>query len=163
MLISPVVKLSAVYSNSGRGTLDKDLYGSGDHRDRLCREMMERGYKAVTADQRKKWIDKKKDVPIVDTMTLESRYEKQHILAAMQFEFTIPEMKRMDHKKGEFLKLFCPDKDRTLFSSCRFVECSRSLNAAMWAANPGRKNLHRYSCGIIGLSQAEYPIAKGEK
>jgi len=130
----------------------------------FAKEMMEGGYKAVTADQLKKWVDEKKDVLIVDTMPLEASYKKQHIPAAVQLEFPIPEMKEIDDKKkAEFLKLLGPDKDRLTVFYCGFVECTRSHNAAMWAVNLGYRNVYRFPGGIMGWDQAGYPTAKGEK
>ncbi len=129
-----------------------------------AREMMEGGYKAVTAEQLKKWVDEQKPMLIVDTMPLEASYKKQHIPAAVQIEFPIPEMKEMDDKKkAEFLKLLGPKKDRLIVFYCGFVECTRSHNAAMWAVNLGYKNVYRFPGGIMGWAQAGYPTAKGEK
>ncbi|MEJ2719102.1 MAG: rhodanese-like domain-containing protein, partial [Deltaproteobacteria bacterium] len=65
----------------------------------FAKEMMEGGYKAVTAEQLKKWIDEKKNLLIVDTMPLEASFKKQHIPGAVQIEFPIPEMKKIDKKK----------------------------------------------------------------
>jgi rhodanese-related sulfurtransferase len=130
----------------------------------FAREIMEGGYKAVTADQLKKWTDEKKEVLIVDTMPLEESYKKEHVPGAVQIEFPIPEMKEIDDKKkAEFLKLLGPDKDRLMVFYCGFVECTRSHNAAMWAVNLGYKNVYRFPGGIMGWAQAGYPTAKGDK
>lgn len=130
----------------------------------FAREMMEGGYKVVTADQLKKWVDEKKDMIIVDTMPLEKSYVKQHVPGAVQIEFPIPEMKEIDDKKkAEFLKLLGPDKNRPIVIYCGFVECTRSHNGAMWAVNLGYKNVYRFPGGIMGWAQAGYPTAKGDK
>ena len=127
-------------------------------------EMMKGTYKAVTANQRKKWIDEKKDPLIVDTMPMESSSKKQHIPAAVRFEFPVPEMNEMDEKKkAEFLKLSGQDKERTPVFNCGFVECTGSHNAAMWEVNLGCKNAYRFPGGIMGRSQADLPTIKGEK
>ncbi len=79
----------------------------------FAREMMDGGYKAINADELKKWTDAKKDMLIVDTMPFEASYKKQHIPGAVQIEFPIPEMKAMDEsKKAEFVKVLGPNKDR---------------------------------------------------
>lgn len=127
-------------------------------------EMMKGGYKAITAEQLKKWIDEKKDMLIVDTRPLEAKYKKKHVPAAVQIEFPIPEMKQMDEKKkAEFTKLLGQNKDRPIVFYCGFVECTRSHNAAMWATNLGYKNVYRFPGGMMGWTQAGYPTAKGEK
>ncbi len=130
----------------------------------FAKEMMEGGYKAVTAEQLKKWVDEKKPMLIIDTMPLEASYKKQHVPGAVQMEFPIPEMKEMDDaKKAEFIKLLGPDKDRLIVFYCGFVECTRSHNGAMWAVNLGYKNVYRFPGGIMGWDQAGYPVAKGDK
>lgn len=130
----------------------------------FAKELMEGGYKVVTTDQLKKWVDEKKDMVIVDTMPLEASYVKQHVPGAVQIEFPIPEMKEIDDKKkAEFIKLLGPDKNRTIVVYCGFVECTRSHNGAMWAVNLGYKNVYRYPGGIMGWIQAGYPAAKGAK
>jgi rhodanese-related sulfurtransferase len=125
----------------------------------FAREMMDGGYKAVNAEDLKKWVDAKKDMLIVDTMPFEASYEKRHIPGAVQIEFPIPEMKEMDDtKKAEFTKVLGPDKDRLIVFYCGFTECTRSHNAAMWALKLGYKNVYRFPGGIEGWAQAGYSI-----
>ena len=125
----------------------------------FAKEIMDGGYKAVNADDLKKWVDAKKDMLIVDTMPLEASYKKRHIPAAVQMEFPIPEMKEMDDtKKAEFVKLLGPNKDRLIVFYCGFTECTRSHNAAMWALKLGYTNVYRFPGGIEGWSQAGYPV-----
>jgi thiosulfate/3-mercaptopyruvate sulfurtransferase len=129
----------------------------------FAREIASGGYKSVTVDELKKWVDEKKDLLIVDTMPLEASYRKQHVPGAVPMEFPIPEMKEMDDtKKAEFVKLLGPNKDRTLVFYCGFTECTRSHNAAMWAVNLGYKNVYRFPGGIEGWVQAGYPADKGK-
>jgi thiosulfate/3-mercaptopyruvate sulfurtransferase len=129
----------------------------------FAREIASGGYKAVTVDELKKWVDAKKDMLIIDTMPLEASYQKQHVLTAVQMEFPIPEMKEIDDKKKEeFVKLLGPDKDRLLVFYCGFTECTRSHNGAMWAVNLGYKNVYRFPGGIEGWVQAGYPAEKGK-
>jgi rhodanese-related sulfurtransferase len=125
----------------------------------FAREMMDGGYKAISAEDLKKWGDAKKDMLIVDTMPFDASYKKRHIPAAVQIEFPIPEMKEMNEaKKVEFVKLLGPDKDRALVFYCGFTECTRSHNAAMWALKLGYTNVSRFPGGIEGWSQAGYPV-----
>ena len=85
----------------------------------FAKEIMDGGYRAVSAEDFKKWVDAKKDMLIVDTMPLEASYKKRHIPGAVQMEFPIPEMKEMDDsKKAEFLKLLGNNKDRLIVFYC---------------------------------------------
>lgn len=123
---------------------------------------VERGdYKIVATQELKKWIDEKKPMLIVDTMPFEASYKKQHVPGAVQMEFPIPEMTKIDDKtKADLQKLLGPNKDRLIVFYCGFTKCTRSHNGAMWAKKLGYKNVYRYPGGIKGWSEADYPVEK---
>jgi rhodanese-related sulfurtransferase len=130
----------------------------------LSREAARGGYKLVTTEELKGWIDQKKPMMIIDTMPLQDSYMKQHVPTAVQYEFPIPEVKEMDDAaKAKFEKFLGPDKDKTLVFYCGFVKCTRSHNGAMWAVKLGYKNVYRYPGGIKAWAESDYPIAKGDK
>ncbi|MEN6421247.1 MAG: rhodanese-like domain-containing protein [Smithella sp.] len=121
---------------------------------------VERGnYKVVATQELKKWIDEKKSMLIVDTMPFEASYKKNHIPGAVQIEFPIPEMEKIDDKtKTALKKLLGPDKNRLIVFYCGFTKCTRSHNGAMWAKKLGYKNVYRHPGGIKGWVEAEYPV-----
>lgn len=126
-------------------------------------EVMRGGYKTVSTEELKKWVDADKDMLVIDTMPYEASYKKQHIPGAVQMVFPIPEMKDMDEAtKKKFMELLGEDKDKPLVFYCGFVECTRSHNGAMWAVNLGYRNVYRNPGGIEGWVQAGYP-AQAEK
>ena len=112
------------------------------------REVERGGYKVITTQELKVWLDQKKDMLIVDTMPADN-FKKQHIPGAVNFEIQRhPELTEMSDKmKADFEKLLGPDKgsdDRLLLwiyrlrtePQCRDVgdevglqEC---LSAAWW-------------------------------
>jgi len=127
----------------------------------LVREVERGGYKIVTTEELKKWIDEKKNVLIIDTMPYEDSYKKQHVPGAVNFVFPIPEVTSLDEKtKESFLKLLGPDKERPIVVYCGFVKCTRSHNGAMWAVKLGYKNVYRYPGGIKAWNEADYPVEK---
>lgn len=127
----------------------------------LAREVERGGYRIVSTEELKKWIDEKKNMLIVDTMPFEASYKKNHIPGALQFEFPIPEMKTMEPaQKAEFVKLLGADKKRLLVFYCGFTKCTRSHNGAMWAVKLGYKNVYRQPGGINAWKEAEYPVQK---
>jgi rhodanese-related sulfurtransferase len=127
----------------------------------FAKQMIDGGYKAVSTEDLKKWIDNKKPVLIVDTMPYEKSYKKNHIPGAVQFEFPIPAMNTMDDKKkAEFVKLLGADKNRVLVFYCGYTECTRSHNGALWALLMGYKNVYRCPGGISGWADAGYPVAQ---
>ena len=125
------------------------------------KEVTRGGYKVVSTEELKKWMDEKKDMLIVDTMPFEDSFKKQHIPGAVNFVLPIPEMTQMDDKtKADFEKLLGPNKDRLLVFYCGFTKCTRSHNGAMWAVKLGYKNVYRQPGGIKAWDEAEYPVEK---
>ena len=127
----------------------------------FAREVERGGYKIVSTEELKQWIDRKKDMLIVDTMPYEASYKKEHIPGAVQIEFHIPEMAKIDDAmKANLEKLLGSNKDRVIVFYCGFVKCTRSHNAAMWAVKLGYKNVYRQPGGIKAWREAEYPVEK---
>jgi thiosulfate/3-mercaptopyruvate sulfurtransferase len=129
----------------------------------FAKEVERGGYKIVSTSELKKWIDEKKAMLIVDTMPNEDSYKKQHIPGAVNFEFPIPEVTKLDDKtKAAFEKLLGSDKDRLIVFYCGFTKCTRSHNGAMWAVKLGYKNVYRHPGGIKAWAEADYPVEKGK-
>jgi len=129
----------------------------------FAKEVERGGYKIVSTAELKKWIDEKKPMLIVDTMPYEDSYKKQHIPGAVNFEFPIPEVTKLDDKtKAAFEKLLGPDKDRLVVFYCGFTKCTRSHNGAMWAVKLGYKNVYRHPGGIKAWMEADYPVDKAK-
>lgn len=127
----------------------------------FAREVMKGGYKIVSTEELKNWIDQKKDMLIVDTMPYEDSYKKQHVPGAVQFEFPKEEVTNLDDKtKDAFKKILGPNKERLIVIYCGFTKCGRSHNGAMWAAKMGYKNAYRYPGGIKAWTEADYPVEK---
>lgn len=127
----------------------------------FAREVERGGYKIVSTQELKGWIDQKKPMLIVDTMPYEASYKKQHIPGAVQMEFPIPELTTLDAKSRAALeKLLGPDKNRLIVFYCGFTKCTRSHNGAMWAVKLGYKNVYRQPGGIKAWDEADYPIEK---
>ena len=125
------------------------------------REVERGGYKVVTTQELKSWLDQKKEMLIVDTMPPDN-FKKQHIPGAVNFEIQRhPELTEMSDKmKADFEKLLGHDKDRTIVFYCGFTDCERSHNAGMWAIKLGYKNVYRQPGGITGWLEAGYPVEK---
>jgi len=125
------------------------------------REVERGGYKVITTQELKVWLDQKKDMLIVDTMPADN-FKKQHIPGAVNFEIQrTPELTEMSDKmKTDFEKLLGPDKNRTIVFYCGFTDCERSHNAGMWAIKLGYKNAYRQPGGIKGWLEAGYPVEK---
>jgi thiosulfate/3-mercaptopyruvate sulfurtransferase len=129
----------------------------------FAKEVMKGGYKIVSSEELKGWIDQKKDMLIIDTMPYEDSYKKQHIPGAVQFEFPKEEVAKLDDKtKAAFTKILGANKNRLIVIYCGFTKCGRSHNGAMWAVKMGYKNVYRYPGGIKAWAEAEYPVDKAK-
>ena len=125
----------------------------------FAREVERGGYRILTTEELKSWADQKKPMLIVDTMPYEASYKKQHVPGAVQMEFPIPEMTKLDDKTNAALeKLLGPDKERLIAFYCGFTKCTRSHNAAMWTVRLGYKNVYRHPGGIKAWDESDYPI-----
>lgn len=127
----------------------------------FAKEVMKGGYKIVSTEELKGWIDSKKDMLIIDTMPYEDSYKKEHVPGAVQFEFPKEEVANLDDKtKAAFQKMLGSNKDRLIVIYCGFTKCGRSHNGAMWAIKMGYKNVYRYPGGIKAWGEADYPVEK---
>ncbi len=127
---------------------------------KFAREVLRGNYKIVTVDELNKWQNEKKEMLIIDTMPKKSSYNKHHIPGAEQILFPIPEMRTIENsKKKNLLALLGKDKKKTIVFYCGFTKCTRSHNAAMWAAKLGYKNVYRCPGGIVGWKEAGYPTS----
>ncbi|MCP3901250.1 MAG: rhodanese-like domain-containing protein [Desulfobacteraceae bacterium] len=131
---------------------------------KLVREVQKGGYDVVTAAELKQWMDKKKDMVIVDTMPYEASYKKAHVPGAVQFLFPIPDMKVWNTKetaqktKADYEKLLGKNKEKTIVIYCGFVKCTRSHNGALWAKKLGYKNVYRFAGGIYAWKGTDFTI-----
>jgi len=128
---------------------------------KFYREVERGGYRVISTQELKGWIDQKKDMLIVDTMPADN-FKKQHIPGAVNFEIQRqPELTQMPEKmQADFQKVLGPNKDRTIVLYCGFTDCERSHNAGMWAVKLGYKNVYRQPGGITGWLEAGYPTEK---
>lgn len=131
---------------------------------KLARESMRGNYKLIDTNELKQKIDTNKPFLLIDTMPYEGSYKKNHIPAAKQFLFPIPEMNNWEssetagQSKEDYLKLLGDDKSKTIVIYCGFVKCTRSHNGAMWAVKLGYSNVYRYPGGIFAWKGAKYPL-----
>ena len=147
---------SASYAASGTKELDTEKSAVT-----FAREVERGGYKIVTTQELKSWIDQKKNMLIVDTQPYDASFKKQHYPGAVNFELPRPEMTKLDDKTKAALENFLgPDKNRVIVFYCGFVECTRSHNGAMWATRLGYKNAYRQPGGIRAWNEADYPVEK---
>lgn len=130
---------------------------------KLVKEVQSGDYKVISTQELNDVLSKG-NLLVVDTMPYEASYKKNHIPAAKQILFPIPDMKSWDVKEtagktqADFEALLGADKDRMLVFYCGFVKCTRSHNGAMWARKLGYTNVYRYPGGIKAWKEAGYSV-----
>jgi rhodanese-related sulfurtransferase len=135
----------------------------------LARDAREGEYKLVTTAELRQWMNKDKEMLLVDCMPYKASYAEQHIPGAVQFLFPKDDMTRWDSGKTDgkskeaFVELLGQDKGRTLVFYCGFLKCDRSHNGAMWAVKLGYENVYRYPAGIKGWMEADYSVESAGK
>lgn len=130
---------------------------------KFYQEVADGGYKLVTTEQLKQWIDGQQPMLIVDTMPQKASYDKHHIPGARPFEFPIKPLAQLDQAtRAKFLQLLGPDKGRRLVFYCGFPKCGRSHNGAMWAVKLGYTNVYRHPGGIVAWLEHDYPVQKAQ-
>jgi rhodanese-related sulfurtransferase len=128
-------------------------------------------YKLIDTAKLKKWVDKKADVVIVDTMPANS-YNTQHIPGALNAEVSVDEkdvttaqLKNLakvvkkactvtTKKNGK--KVTTVNKNKKIVVYCGFVKCRRSHWAAQYLVKQGYKNVYRQPGGIYAWIDAGY-------
>jgi thiosulfate/3-mercaptopyruvate sulfurtransferase len=167
-LVVVLVSLTLVFGTASSGfCFGKKELETEQGAVKLLREVERGGYKIVTTEELKSWMDEKKDMLTIDTMPYEASYKKNHVPGAVQFLFPKGgDMKEWDasetdgKSKEDYVKLLGEDKNKTIVVYCGFVACDRSHNGAMWAVKLGYTNVYRYPGGIKAWTEADYPIGK---
>ena len=91
---------------------------------KLAREAKRGGYDLVTTEELKQWIDRGRQMVIVDTMPYEDSYKKMHLPGAVQFLFPIPDMNTWNSQltdgktQEDFLQMLGDDKTRIIVIYC---------------------------------------------
>lgn len=131
----------------------------------LARETVAGGYALVTADELAAWLEQRKDLLLVDAMPA-ADFARGHIAGAVNFEFPREAMTSWDPARTggksaqDLAALLGEDRERTVVVYCGFVACTRSHNAALWAAQLGFRNVVRFPGGIQAWKGAGRPVVK---
>jgi thiosulfate/3-mercaptopyruvate sulfurtransferase len=118
------------------------------------------GYKVVTTDELKKWIDENKNLIIISSLPAADDRVNGTIPGALNAEMPKTEKDLTPEDKERLLRVAGNDKERTLVIYCGFVACRRSHIGAKLLVDNGFKNVYRYPAGITGWGEAGYSLVK---
>jgi thiosulfate/3-mercaptopyruvate sulfurtransferase len=165
-----VLKLSAVISlftlvlsgcASTHGTSPKGLETPIEKAAiKFASDVKEGGYKVVTTEELKKWIDEKKNITILSSLPADEDKAFGTLPGALNAAMPKTEKDFTPENKERLLKVAGDDKERTLVIYCGFVACRRSHIGAKLLVDNGFKNVYRYPAGITGWGEAGYQLVK---
>lgn len=118
------------------------------------------GYKVVTTDELKKWLDEKKPVLIVSSLPVEDDKAFGILPGAVSAPMPKTEKDLTSVNTESLLKVAGSDKEQVVVVYCGFVACRRSHIAAKLLVDNGFKNVYRYPAGIAGWGEAGNPLVK---
>jgi thiosulfate/3-mercaptopyruvate sulfurtransferase len=118
------------------------------------------GYKIVTTDELKKWVDQGKKMTILSALPAAEDKEFGILPGAVNAAMPKTEKELTKAAKDALIKTAGPDKDKTIVIYCGFVACRRSHIGAKILVDDGFKDVYRYPAGITGWAEMGYPITK---
>ncbi len=118
------------------------------------------GYKIVTTDELKKWLDEGKKMTIISSLPESDDKQLGTLPSAVNGFMPKNEKEVTRSDKENLLKAAGSDKGKTMVVYCGFVSCRRSHIAAKILVENGFQNVYRYPAGIIGWKETGYPLAK---
>jgi thiosulfate/3-mercaptopyruvate sulfurtransferase len=127
---------------------------------KLVADIKDGGYKIVSTDELKKWIDEGKALTIISTLPAEEDKALGLISSAVNGVMPKTEKELTPADKNALLKAAGTDKDKTVVIYCGFVACRRSHIGAKILVDNGFRNVYRYTGGIVGWQEMGYPVTK---
>jgi rhodanese-related sulfurtransferase len=123
-------------------------------------DVKEGGYKIVTTDELKKWLDEGKKLTIISTLPADE--DRQFGILPASVNGTMPKSEKelTAADTDNLLKAAGTDKEKTVVVYCGFVACRRSHIGSKILIENGFRNVYRYPAGITGWTESGYPLKK---
>jgi rhodanese-related sulfurtransferase len=152
---------STVYAAPSHGTSPKGLEVPIEKATvKFVSDVKAGGYKVVTTDELKKWIDEGKKFTIISALPAAEDKEFGTIPSAVNGEIPKTEKEVTKNNKDNLLKVAGLDKEKPIVIYCGFVACRRSHIGANILVDNGFSNVYRYPGGITAWQEAGYPVTK---
>ncbi|HZV82762.1 MAG TPA: rhodanese-like domain-containing protein [Geobacteraceae bacterium] len=123
-------------------------------------DMQDGGYKIVSTETLKKFLDEGMKPTILSTLTLEEDRTLGTLSGALNAPMARTEKEITTNDVSNLLKVAGDDKNKSIIVYCDFVSCRRSHFAAKYLVGWGYKNVYRYPGGITAWKEAGYPVVK---
>jgi rhodanese-related sulfurtransferase len=127
---------------------------------KLSVDIKDGGYKIVTTEELKKWLDGGKKIKIVSSLPAIEDKTFGTLLGAINGAMPKSEKELTQADKDNLLKAVGTDKEQTIVVYCGFVACRRSHLGAKILVESGFQNVYRYPGGIAAWQEMGFPITK---
>ncbi len=127
---------------------------------KFASDVKDGGYKIVTTEELKKWLDEGRKVLIISSLPTGDDKDFGTIPAAVNGAMPKTEKELTQSDKANLLKIAGSDKEKTIVVYCGFVACRRSHIGAKILVDNGFKNVYRYPGGITAWQETGYPVTK---
>jgi rhodanese-related sulfurtransferase len=152
---------SAGHAASSHGTSPKGLEVPIEKATvKFAADVKDGGYKVVTTDELKKWIDEGKKITIISALPAAEDKEFGTLPSAVSGPIPKTEKELTKSDKDNLLKVAGSDREKTVVVYCGFVACRRSHIGAKILVENGFANVFRYPGGITAWQEMGYPVTK---
>ncbi|NVN92894.1 MAG: rhodanese-like domain-containing protein [Desulfuromonadales bacterium] len=127
---------------------------------KFAADVKDGGYKIVTTDELKYWLDLGKKVTIVSALPLMEDKELGTLPGAVNGAMPKTEKELTQADRDNLLKVVGSDREKTMVVYCGFVACRRSHIGAKILVENGFQNVYRYPGGITAWQEKGYPLTK---
>jgi len=127
---------------------------------RFAADVKEGGYKIVTTDELKRWLDDGKKMTFLSSLPAAEDRVFGMLPGALNATMPRTDKELNPEDKEILLRVAGSDKDYPLVVYCGSVACRRSHIGAKMLMENGYKHVYRYPAGIAGWSEAGYPLVK---
>ena len=127
---------------------------------RFSADTKDGGYKVVTTDELKKWLDEGRKMTIISAMSHAENRVSGIIPGALSASMPESEQEITPEDKEHLLSAAGNNKEAVLIVYSRFVASRKSHIGAKLLVNYGYKYVYRYPAGAIGWGESGYSLKK---
>lgn len=118
------------------------------------------GYKIVTTEELKKWLDEGEKMTVISSLTHADDRVLGTIPGAVSASMPKSEQELTPEDKEHLLHAAGSNKENLLVVYCGFVACRKSHIGAKLLVDYGYKNVYRYPAGIVGWAESGNSVKK---
>jgi len=126
----------------------------------LSADTLNGGYKIVTTEELKKWLDDGKKLTIISSLTYAEDRALGTIPGALSAPMPKSEQELTPEDKEHLLNAAGSNKENLLVVYCGFVACRKSHIGAKLLVDYGYKNVYRYPAGVVAWAETGNSVKK---